>query len=301
MNSRRRAFLSRVALAFLALPVAFGVAETAQTPPASQGEAASAAGPRFEVVSVKLYASDPVGWRQGRTIVGPTDEGTFEATEVTVESLVELAFGVHHPWLIQGGPSWFNSENFDIQAKAGSAANQELKDLSREQGEAAKHRMLQGLLADRFKLAAHRETKALPGYALVIAKNGPKLQEANGVEGMEGQWGGNAQGRLSFRKSAMATLAEFLSDSLGCTVVDRTGLKGNYNFTLEWRYPQTGAETSAGPEMGKPATKNPQVLDAPMTSNLTAIQQQLGLRLEPARNPVEVLVIDHIEKPSVDK
>ena len=299
MNFRSKLLLGTCGLAVVALPVAFGVAQTAQNQPASQSESTAAAGPSFEVVSIKLYASDPVGWRQGHTIVGPTDEGTFEATDVTVESLVEMAFGVHHPWLIQGGPTWFLSEEFDIQAKAGNAANQELSGLSGDQREALKHRMLQALLTDRFKLAVHRETKALPGYALVIAKNGPKLREANGVEGIEGQWGSNAQGLLSFRKTAMVTLAEFLSDSLGCTVADRTGLKGNYNFTLQWGFAQTEAETSAGQEGGKQAANNPHMLDASETSNFAAIQEQLGLKLEPARNPVEVLVIDHIEKPSL--
>jgi len=300
MNFGRRVLLSMCGLAVVALPVAFGVAQTPPNRPVSQGEAVSAAGPRFEVVSIKLYASDPVGWRLGHTIADPPNQGTFEATEVTVESLVEMAFGVHHPWLIQGGPNWFLSEKFDIQAKAGNAVNQELSGLSGDQGAALKHRLLQALLADRFKLAVHRETKDLPGYALVIAKNGPKLQEANGVEGVEGQWGSNAIGRLSFRKAPMATLAEFLSDTLGCTVVDHTGLKGDYNFAFQWTYPQTEAETSAGPEMGKPATKNPQMLDASTTSNLTAIQEQLGLKLEPAKNPVEILVIDHVEKPSLN-
>ena len=300
MNLRRKVLLSTCGLAVVALPVASGLAQTAQNPPASQSEASATTGPRFEVASIKLYASDPVGWRLGYTIADPPNEGTFEAMDVTVGSLVEMAFGVHHPWLIQGGPSWFSSEKFDIQAKAGNAANQELSGLGGDQGAAVKHRMLQALLADRFKLALHRETKALPGYALVIAKNGPKLREADGTEGVEGQWGSNAQGRLSFRRTPMATLAEFLSDSLGCTVVDHTGLKGDYNFTLHWTYPQTEAETSAGPEMGKPATKNPQMLDTSTASNLTAIQEQLGLKLEPAKNPVEVFVIDHIEKPSLN-
>ncbi len=300
MNFRRKVLLGACGLAVVALPLAFAVAYTAQNRPASQSETTAATGPRFEVVSIKLYASDPVGWRQGHTIVGPTDEGTFEATEVTLESLVELAFGVHHPWLIQGGPNWFLSEKFDIQAKAGNSANEELSGLTWDQGAALKHRMLQALLEDRIKLAVHRETQALPGYALVIAKNGPKLREASGVEGVEGQWGGNAQGLLSFRRTPMATLAEFLSDSLGCTVVDHTGLKGNYNFTLQWRYPQSEAETSGEPEMGKPASKNPQMPDASTTSNFAAIQEQLGLKLEPAKNPVEVLVIDDIEKPSLD-
>ena len=301
MNSRRKALVSTVALALVALPAAFGLAQTAQNAPAPQGEAASAPGPRFEVVSIKLYASDPVGWRLGHTIADPQNEGTFEATDVTLEDLVVMAFGVHHPWLIQGGPNWFRSEKLDVEAKAGNAANQELSGLTGDQGSALKHRLLQALLSDRFKLAVHRETKALPGYALVVAKNGPKLQEASGVEGMEGQWGGNAQGRLSFRKSAMATLAEFLSDFLGCTVVDHTGLKGDYNFKFRWTSVATGADTAAGPEMGQPpAANNPNMLDASGTSIFTAIQEQLGLKLEPAENPAEVLVIDRIERPSLN-
>ena len=300
MNFRGKVLLATCGLAVVALPLASGLAQSPQNQPTSQSEATAAAAPRFEVASIKLYASDPVGWRLGHSIADPPNEGTFEATEVTLESLVEMAFGVHHPWLIQGGPNWFLSEKFDIQAKAGSAASQELSGLSGNRGAAIKRRMLQALLTDRFKLAVHRETKALPGYALVIAKNGPKLREASGVEGVEGQWGSNAQGLLSFRKSPMATLTEFLSDSLGCTVVDHTGLKGNYNFTLQWRYPRTEAETSGEPEMGKPASKNPQMLGASETSNFAAIQEQLGLELQPAKNPVEVLVIDHIEKPSLN-
>ena len=174
MNFRRKVLLATCGLAVVALPVAFALAYTAQNGPASQSEATAAAGPRFEVASIKLYASDPAGWRLGHTIADPPNEGTFEATEITVERLVEMAFGVHDSWLIQGGPSWFRSEKFDIQAKAGSAANQELSGLSKDQASALKHRMLQALLTDRLKLAVHRETQALPGYALVIAKSGPE-------------------------------------------------------------------------------------------------------------------------------
>ena len=301
MNFRRKVLLSAAGLAVVALPVAFGVAQTAPNRPASQGEAASATGPRFEVVSIKLYESDPAGWRQGHTIVGPTDEGTFEATEVTVESLVELAFAVHHPWLIQGGPSWFSSEKFDIQAKAGSAANQELKGLSWEQGASVKHRMLQALLADRFKLALHRETKALPGYALVIAPNGPKLRELKpGDKPSERPSLGYERGQLSGQRIPMADLAEVLSDWLDCVVLDRTGLKGDYNFTLQWTPVQTEAEASAGQEGGKHAANNPHMLEASERSLFAAIQEQLGLKLEPAKNTVEVFVIDRVEKPSLN-
>ena len=292
MNFHRKVLLSTCGIAVVALPVAFGLAQTAQNRSASQGEAASPAGPRFEVASIKLYASDPVGWRQGFTIADPPGEGTFEATEVTVERLVEMAYGVHHFWLIQGGPSWFSSEEFDIQAKAGSAANQELRGLGPDQGAAVKHRMIQALLADRFKLALHRETKALPGYALVIGQKGPKLQEVKPGEakpsGTQGPGEGPsirlAPGQLSGQRMPTAELAELLSDRLDCVVLDRTGLTGDYNFTLQWTPIQSEAH----------------MLNASEPSLFAAIQEQLGLKLEPAKNPVEVLVVDHIEKPSLN-
>jgi uncharacterized protein (TIGR03435 family) len=196
-----------------------------------------------------------------------------------------MAFGVHHPWLIQGGPSWSGSEEFDIQAKAGSAANQEIKGLSWDQGAAVKHRMLQGLLADRFKLEVHRETKALPGYALVIGPNGSKLQEAKpGDKPSEGPSLGYQLGQLSGQRIPMAELAELLSDWLDCDVLDRTGLKGEYDFTLKW----------------KPFQGEAHMLNASEPSLSAALQEQLGLKLEPAKNPVEVLIIDHIEKPSLN-
>jgi len=285
MSFRRKVLLSTCGLAVVALSVAFGVAYTPQNRPSSRSEVTAATGPRFEVVSIKLYESDPVGWRLGHTIAGPTDEGTFEATEVTVESLVEMAFGVHHTWLIQGGPSWFSSEEFDIQAKAGNAANQELKGLSWDQGAAVKHRMLPGLLAERFKLALHRETKDLPGYALVIAQDGPKLQEVKpGDKPSDRPSIGFKPGQLSAQRIPTAELAELLSDRLDCVVLDRTGLKGNYNFTLQWTPIQSEAH----------------MLTASEPSLSAALQEQLGLKLEPAKNPVEVLVIDHIEKPSLN-
>ena len=291
MNFRRKVLLATCGLAVVALPFAFALAYTAPNGPASQSEATAATGPRFEVASIKLYASDPAGWRLGHSIADPPNEGTFEATEVTVEGLVEMAFGVHDSWLIQGGPNWFRSEKFDIQAKAGSAANQELSGLSGNQGAALKHRMLQALLADRFKLAVHRETKDLPGYALVIAQNGPKLREAKSAEAKPGTTPGPGErssmgielGQFSFQRMPIAALAEYLSDRLGCVVLDRTGLKGNYSFTLQW----------------KPAD-NPHMFDASDPSLFALIQEQLGLKLEPAKNPVEVLVIDHIEKPSLN-
>jgi uncharacterized protein (TIGR03435 family) len=164
-----------------------------------------------------------------------------------------------------GGPGWFDTEPFDISAKAdGPASNDELR------------RMVQTLLAERFQLKFHRETKEQPVYALVVGKGGPKLQAAKS----EGRGVGiGVRGRLNGNGADMKTLASVLADRLSRSVVDRTGLKGFYDFLLTW----TPDEVQA---------------DDPGPSLSTAIQEQLGLKLESTKAPVEMIVIDHAEKPS---
>jgi uncharacterized protein (TIGR03435 family) len=160
--------------------------------------------------------------------------------------------------------------------------------------------MLQALLADRFKLTIHRETKDLPAYALVIAKNGPKLQEAKpGTYPEDGK--GHAgrilmdPGQLTGQGLPIATLAEFLSEWLGRTVLDQTGLKGNYDFTLKWTPEPGQGMMLRGPEGSNPGPEGGPPTDSPA---ITAIQEELGLKVESTKAPVEVLVIDHVEKPS---
>ena len=298
LDFRRKAFLSAVGLGVLALPVVFGLASAPQSGQSSQSQGPVATVPKFEEVSIKSFESDPVGWHYGHTIMDPPNEGTFLATDVTVEALVSMAYGIQHSWLIQGAPSWLDTEAFDVQAKAGSAVDRELRALSPDQGAATKRRMLQALLADRFKLTTHRETKNLPVYALVVATNGPKLQEAKpGTYPEDGK--GHAgrilmgPGQLTGQGLPMAVLVDFLSQWLGRTVLDQTGLKGNYDFTLKWT-----AEPGQGTMVGGPVNGNPGPEGGPPTQSplLTAIQEELGLKLESTKGPMEVLVIDHIEK-----
>ena len=290
LDFRRRLLLGVAGLAVVALPVIFGAANAPQSAPSSQSEITLATPPRFETVSIKLYESDPPGWRLGHTIADPPTEGAFNATDVSVEALVQLAYGVHIwcPWMIQGGPSWFYSEKFDIEAKASRAVNDELRVLSSEQGLPIKHRMLQALLAERFKLTLHRETKNLPEYVLVIGKNGPKVQEsptgvsADDVKGPGGKKVRFGPGQLRGDRLSMPLLAELLSVQLGCPVLDQTELKGTYDFTLEWTPDQDHMLLS----------------ESSRSSLFAAIQEQLGLKLESTKGPVEVLVIDHVERPS---
>jgi uncharacterized protein (TIGR03435 family) len=308
LDFRRKALLGTVGLAALTLPVVLGVANAPQSGQSSPSEAALATAPRFEEVSIKSFESDPEGWHYGHSIADPPNEGTFLATDVTVEALVGMAYGIQHSWLIQGAPSWLNSEKFDIQAKASRAANNELAKLSRDEGSPIKRRMLQALLADRFKLTTHRETKDLPVYALVIAKNGPKVQEARPVEAYPNGINDPAlnpsisfgPSKLSGKRIPMAVLAELLSDRLGCTVLDQTGLKGNYDFTLQLTAAEREAVMLKASKGCNPEAGSSPPLDSSRPSLLTAIQEQLGLRLDAQKSPLEVLVIDHVERPSED-
>jgi uncharacterized protein (TIGR03435 family) len=161
---------------------------------------------------------------------------------------------------------WIDSQRFDISAKSEGHGP-----VDKEQS----NLMLRQLLADRFGLVFHRETKELVVYSLVVGKNGPKLKEG----GTEGPYlSGLAPGKLVGTRASMASLTRALSRSLGRPVKDETGLRGQYDFTLVWS-PDDAADAS-GPSL------------------FTAVQDQLGLRLESKKAPVETIVIDHLGTPS---
>jgi uncharacterized protein (TIGR03435 family) len=170
----------------------------------------------------------------------------------------------------EGGPGWLSDDRYDVSAKAAGAASRNQVML-----------MLQALLADRFKLTFHFEEKEMPIYSLVIAKNGPKIKEAkddgNGLE-----IGGDPQHALSARNISMAQFAGTLSrlQELDRPVVDRTGLKGVFNISLDFVAEDAASPDSAGPSI------------------FTALAEQLGLKLEATKGPVQIFVIDHVEKPS---
>jgi uncharacterized protein (TIGR03435 family) len=157
--------------------------------------------------------------------------------------------------------------------------------------------MLQALLAERCKMMTHRETKDLPVFSLVIAKNGPKLVEANPDEITSISTSRNGASELITGKArSIADLARWLSVSLGCPVLDMTGLTGKYDFKLEWTPDDAPTQPSAGGAASNPPP--PASVDSSGPSLFTAIQEQLGLKLESGKGPVEIIVIDHIERPS---
>jgi uncharacterized protein (TIGR03435 family) len=178
------------------------------------------------------------------------------------------------------GPQWMNTTGFNIVAKLPPGVTKEQIKV-----------MLQNLLAERFKLVAHRETTDLPVFALIVGKSGPKLAAAKDPEaggGSFGPWKGNP--REVATNKTMRSFADFLSPFLERPVVDMTGLNGTYDFTLYWaaEYP-----------MVKPAPRASGVeaeIPEPAPTIFEAVQDQLGLRLEPRKASIEILVVDHVEK-----
>ena len=220
----------------------------------------------------------------------------FRATNLNVANLLAIAYDVRKDQ-IQGLSDW--PAMFNVQAKSDSAADQRFAQLTKDQEKMEQQHMLQTLLADRFKLKIHWETRQGPTYDLVVAKKGPKMQLAKGdPPSAEEQkmWGDrpipplyqrrDSRGGFDFvaRGCSMNDLAETLAGQFGRPVVDKTGLKGKYDFTLHYHDARLSDRSADDRDPTPP-------LDM-------AIQDQLGLKLEPAKGPIKLLVIDRIEKPS---
>jgi uncharacterized protein (TIGR03435 family) len=226
------------------------------------------------------------------------------AMGATLQMLIQNAYEIQD-FQIEGGPKWVSSDRYDIEAKMDSSEIEKFQTLGPDQRVLESNRMLQALLANRFRLVVHRETKELPGYALVIAKNGPKLHDAkpgdtypNGIKGPDGQPGeglmimGGLGGPLTGQGITISNLVRVLSQQLGRTIVDETGLAGKYDFTVQWTPDERAGPMSAATQGGGSSA------DSSEPSIFTAIQEQLGLKLESRKVPVEILVIDHVEAPS---
>jgi uncharacterized protein (TIGR03435 family) len=289
----------------LRVAVAVGLGFVLAAPIRAQS-APTAAGPlpSFEVASIKPDRSGSPGMR---IMTGPE---RFNAEGVTLRQLISMAYGVKD-FQLSGGPSWINSERYDIQAKAEDSFVEKLKTLPPDQAMQQLGLLLQSLLADRCKLQVSHETKDLPVYALVVAKNGPKLQPSkaadaypNAMKGPDGKVHAGmmrmGRGELTGQVMPMSELARLLSHRLGRDVIDKTGLKGNYDFTLTWTPDQGPSGMMQGPPNGAPPNDNAPPPDTAGPSIFTALQDQLGLKLEPQKGPVDIIVIAHIERPSED-
>jgi uncharacterized protein (TIGR03435 family) len=232
--------------------------------------------PQFEVASVKPINRPVAPHAVGLRI----HHGTLNIDAAALRQIIGLAYGIQRV-RVQGGPDWLDSELYDLVAKAESA------DANPEQIKV----MLQALLADRFKLAVHRETKELPVYTLVVAKNGSKLQEAKAERTNVTNTAEAGRIQMGFQKHSLAVLVNFLANMLGSPVLDKTGLTGVYDFKLEWAPDLPRRPNGDAPMLnGVPVESGPDIF--------AALQEQLGLRLERKKGPAEVLIVDHAEKAS---
>ncbi len=272
-----------MAIAKLLVPLA--AATIALSSALAQGPAPSSAAtnvpPTFDVVSVKTSKPGATGSSS------KSENETFTATNSTLKSLIQFdAYGIPGPQIL-GIPPALDKVAFDIEAKIAPEVHARMKALGHDQYNVQWKQVMQQFLADRFKLVVHTETRQLPVYALVVAKGGPKLEPAKVPSGGMTR---SRTGQLTAEAVTSADLAHsltrILANELGRVVVDQTGLSGKYDITLKWT-PDTGPPPMLN---GEPDTSAPNIF--------TAIQEQLGLRLEPTKAPVEVLVVDHAEMPT---
>jgi uncharacterized protein (TIGR03435 family) len=258
---------------------------------------AAAPSPRFEYEAATIKPSK--GPAPGGKIGMWAAPDGFSAWFITPQQVISDAFGVKS-FEVSGGPSWLTSERFDIEAKMDAATADALAKLSQDQRALVQQQMLQALLADRFQLTVHRETKELTSYTLVIAKGGPKLQEARPADtypnGDAGSMSGSTlSGDLRGQAVPVARLAQSLTQMLGHPVSDKTELKGVYDFKLQF----TPDDRLQPPPGAPPSLRLPlPAADSNAPSLFDALQEQLGLKLESAKGPVEVIVIDHVERPT---
>jgi bla regulator protein blaR1 len=238
----------------------------------------------FDVATIK-----PTGGDDSRTLVQVLPGGGLKASGTTLKFLITQAYEVR-PYQISGGSGWINTDRFDIVAKSDgshAAENAAIKpnQLTEQQYKRMSEQMrprLQALLADRFRLRLHRETKEEPVYELLVGKRGSTLQPSNDFKGLR-----IGRGQYTGAGATLEMLTIALATQLDRSVIDRTGLRGAFNFKLEW--------TPDGLAGGDPPT------DASAGPSLfTALQEQLGLTLKSTKGPVEVLVIDSVDRPSAN-
>jgi uncharacterized protein (TIGR03435 family) len=223
----------------------------------------------FDVASIRPVAPPyPSGG-------GPwtVNHGKFRAQIASVRSVIAYAYNLMNPQ-VRGGPDWLDRQPYDFNAESDTDANA-----------TQVRQMLQTLLADRFKLMAHHDTEETEVFVLSLGKNGTKMQQSEEKDGRKGygNWTGPGQGE--FTNMTMLGLVNVLSGVLRSPVVDRTGLKGLFNFKLDFSIPRPPQPGGLLPDDSRPDI-------------FAAVQEQLGLKLESTKSQLDTLIIDHIEPPA---
>jgi bla regulator protein BlaR1 len=304
VNLWRKLVLGAAIVLAVAVPFGVGVLSGPRLH-AQQVPASVASGPTFQVASIKPNPTGSTGPTSTQVLPG----GRYVATNMPIRLLIGQTYRVSSLRLV-GGPSWIASEHFDINAKADG-------ELFPRGGERPLESALRALLADRFKLVVHTETRQLPIYALMLARRdgrlGPNLTSSSKTDcdavlaAAQGRGGGPPPpsapgeappcGARTFPSTIWADsltisqLAGFISGEVNRTVEDRTGLTGRFNFHLTWTPDRMPQQPPGAPDDLPPVDPNG-------PSIFTALQEQLGLKLESTTGPVEVLVIDSVERPT---
>ena len=319
----RKLALAAAAWLMVLMPVGFGVLHGQEAPSSGTSLPQPLGTPqnllKYEVATVK-----PTSANDGEHLIMMTPSGTT-LKGIPLEMLMQQAFGVEEDRIIDA-PGWAKSHRYDIEAKVSPEDAPKMEKLKAEQ----RRQMLLPVLVERFNLKYHVEQRELPTYALVVAKGGPKLTEskpddigprefpdpkagpaAPGHE-LPGNPGPSGPGRDPLGKRGMVSIGpgridahgggmEFLAHSLsfnvGRTVLDKTGLDGRYDFTLQWT-PDQGMMPAGGPGGPGGPVHGDTAADPGGPSLFTALQDQLGLKLESQKSKVDVIVIDHIDQPS---
>ena len=250
---------------------------------------AQSAIPVYDAVTIKPDKSG-----SGNTMIN-TKGDTYQASNITLKMLLVQAYGIRSG-LITGLPPWAESAHFDVNAKILDYDAETMKNLTPTQ----RHAMVAALLVERFHVKVHTEVKTLPVYELVVAKDGPKItprEPAPAVDpdhpaappqpGTPGRGGMNTHstnGAMDLTANAvkLENLVLTLSNQLDRNVIDKTGLTGEYDLHMKWTLENA---------------PQPLADDAPPTL-FTAIQEQLGLKLQPGKGPVDTLIVDHVEQPT---
>ena len=259
-----------------------------QAPAPAPAPSAQAAAPTYDVVSIKQNKSG-----SGVTSISSVIP-TFKGTNLSLTMLLINCYPIRED-LISGLPAWTRSSRFDIEAKIVNPDREQMTKLTDGQ----RREMLLKILQDRFHFQAHLETKTLPVYDLIVAKGGPKFTgdgaaaaDIHAAVAKSGFTHGGMlmnDGELTASAMPVSSLAYDLSGTVGRTIIDKTGLTGKYDFELKWT-PERAAASGAD---------NGQTDDQNSASSLfTALQEQLGLKLQSSKGPVETLVVDHVEMPS---
>lgn len=297
MNRTKLFYRLATVVATILVPVFGSPATRAQEPAPSSSQI------KFEVISIKPNNSGSDGHHSHFT------HGRYVAVNISAKELIHMAYGLVD-YQLTGAPDWVNSDQFDIDAKMEDAAAEAMAKLSTENRREEYRQLFQSLLADRFGLKVTHETRDLPVFALVVAKGGvkfsptklppvvpgtdPSQDPAQAKRGSDVSSYGRDEYIATGNGVKMSSWATVLSDQPelgGRLAIDETGLAGEYDLTLKWtqQRPSDIRDTPVGA---------PAALDASGPSLFTALQEQLGLKLESKKGPVDTIAIVHIEHPS---